>query len=106
VSLREACLQTLNGVNIPNKLGFKRINATTKIEKIEEEVKGAPIPNKKVLKSEVDPIKPVKFNKNQKASLEKLFQLMKKHKDDREADMLIKYLTDTNCMNYIKKYGE
>ena len=31
---------------------------------------------------------------------------MKKHKDDREADMLIKYLTDTNCMNYVKKYGE
>lgn len=59
-----------------------------------------------MLKSEATPIKPVKFNKNQKASLEKLFHLMKKHKDDREADMLIKYLTDTNCMNYVKKYGE
>lgn len=31
---------------------------------------------------------------------------MNKHKDDREADMLIKYLTDTNCMLYVTKYGE
>ena len=52
------------------------------------------------------PLKPVKFNKNQRASLENLFHQMKKHKDSKEADMLIKYLTDTNCMNYVKKYGE
>ena len=31
---------------------------------------------------------------------------MNKHKDDREEDMLVKYLTDTNCMKFIKDYGE
>lgn len=51
-------------------------------------------------------MKPVTFNKNQKASIETLFKLMEKHKNDREADMLVKYLTDTNCMNHITKYGE
>jgi DNA helicase-2/ATP-dependent DNA helicase PcrA len=31
---------------------------------------------------------------------------MDKHKDDREDDMLVKYLTETNCMRYLTKYGE
>lgn len=113
LTLRQACLKILKDGFVTMKCDLTKVEPKKQQKIIKQETiavgKKRKLPPTTIegLKAETyESLVKISFNKVQKESLSELFRQIEKHKDHKDTDDLVAYLSNTKCMSFLCNYAE